>query len=213
MTDPLFINSWNKVITKTSPHINDSAVYKIFWRAHIAVSIISQIQRKDLVIAECGVHLGHLMQTIMHYFKDKKNIELHLFDTFRGIPLEQIEKNESLAHWHNKNNYKGDYYKTTKNFFKEFKEVKFHKGKIPDTLAKFNNSHVDFVSIDMNIVAPEKAALEFFWPKIRFGGAVLIDDYGFQKHTTQQIMYDDFFSRHGIIPMQLPTGQAVVFKN
>jgi tetratricopeptide (TPR) repeat protein len=214
MADPFFIESWNKVISKTSPHITDPAVYKVFWRAHIAVSIISQIQRKKLVIVECGVHHGHLMQTVMHYFDNakEKEIDLHLFDTFRGIPPEQINNNESIAHWHNKNSYIGDYFDITKSFFSDFSKVKFYRGKVPDTLANFKENYIDFLSLDMNIVAPEKKALEFFWPKIKQGGALLIDDYGFQNHTTQQVMYDKFFSKNGILPMQLPTGQAVVFK-
>jgi len=216
MEDPLFVRAWNRTLHDVRDLIKDAAVTKIFWRTHVAISLISQIREKTdpFKYVECGIHLGFLSRMVINYFELRDpefRIEMNLFDTFAGIPQTQIRPDEPLAHWHNENNYAGDVKERVVSLFPADRTT-FHIGMVPDTLSGFKGDRVDFISLDMNIVEPEKAALEFFWPKLRPGGILLIDDYGFQKHTSQRNFYDRFFDASGAIPLQLPTGQAIVMK-
>ena len=56
----------------------------------------------------------------------------------------------------------------------------------------FDSDKVAYLSIDMNSTIPEIAAAEYFWPKMVNGGVMILDDYGFSKHTNQKIAFDNF---------------------
>lgn len=212
-----FVSSFNHSICKLEPYLKDPNVKKIFWRAHTLCSLATQIAvgRKEISFVECGTHLGLMVQTLLHFFRIKKSackIKSTLFDTWDGIPENQIQKEETPAHWHNQNNYTNDSFPFIQQMLAEFEDVHLVRGQVPETLTLFPNRSLDILHLDMNIVYPEAAALRFFWPKIRRGGFLLIDDYGFSGHTLQRKFYDEFFSVNEVIPCQLPTGQAVVFK-
>lgn len=212
-----FVASFNLAIGKIEPYLKDPNVKKIFWRAHTLCSLATQIAagRDEIKFVECGTHLGLMVQTLLNFFRIKKplcKVKSTLFDTWDGIPEQQIQKEEVPAYWHNKYNYTVDSFPFIQQMLSEFEEIQFVRGQVPDTLTSFSNQSLDILHLDMNIVYPEAAALSFFWPKIKRGGFLLIDDYGFSGHTLQRKFYDEFFAVNEVIPCQLPTGQAVVFK-
>ena len=50
------------------------------------------------------------------------------------------------------------------------------RGKVPNTLAAFPaDRRVSYLSIDLNIVLPEIAAMEFFWDKLSPGALVVLE--------------------------------------
>jgi hypothetical protein len=56
------------------------------------------------------------------------------------------------------------------------------RGTVPQTLAAFPEGRkVAYLSLDMNIVVPEIAAIEFFWDRLVLGAVVLLDDYGWRR--------------------------------
>ena len=83
------------------------------------------------------------------------------------------------------------------------------RGTVPETLSKkFSNISPSFLHIDMNIEYPERKALEFYVPQMGIGSVVLLDDYGFAKHSKQRHSQDKFFEKLGKQPTQIPTGQT-----
>jgi hypothetical protein len=64
----------------------------------------------------------------------------------------------------------------------------------------------------MNCAAPEKAALEFFYPKLVSGGVVVFDDYGHRGHDLQKQLADSVAARYGNTILTLPTGQGFLIK-
>ena len=64
----------------------------------------------------------------------------------------------------------------------------------------------------MNHSAPERAALEFFWPKMVSGGLIILDDYAFPDRDTQQRSADEFADIVGTKILTLPTGQGLLIK-
>ena len=71
---------------------------------------------------------------------------------------------------------------------------------------------IAYLSLDMNIAAPERAALEHFWPKLVSGGVIVLDDYGWAAHVEQKATIDEFAAARGIQVCCLPTGQGLIIK-
>jgi predicted O-methyltransferase YrrM len=72
---------------------------------------------------------------------------------------------------------------------------------------------VAYLSIDMNIAYPERAAIEHFWPRIVPGGVVVLDDYAFAGYDEQRRSMDEFARHAGVPILTLPTGQGLLIKS
>lgn len=103
---------------------------------------------------------------------------------------------------------------TTIDNLEEFSAVTvFNKGYIPDLFTKSDNpEEVVWLHIDLNAAAPTRDSLEFFYSKIMPGGIILFDDYGSHDHRETKKIVDSFFRIKQVNLLQLPTGQALVFK-
>jgi len=86
------------------------------------------------------------------------------------------------------------------------------QGIIPGTLSQVTAEKVSYLSIDMNCVAPEIAAAEFFWDKLVSGAVMVLDDYGFELHEPQKRAFDAFAEKRGVQVLSMPTGQGLIFK-
>ena len=132
-----------------------------------------------------------------------------LFDTYDGIPAEQIttrERERAALHKY------VDCYDAAKADFAPFPNAKLVRGRVPDSLDTVDIDRVAYLSIDMNIEKPERAAIEFFWPKISTGGVVVLDDYGFGGYEAQHDSMDEFAAKVGTSILTLPTGQGLIIK-
>ena len=90
--------------------------------------------------------------------------------------------------------------------------VEIIKGAVPDTLKQVNCRQVCFLSIDMNCVQPELAALDFFWDKLVSGGMIILDDYGYPGCIEQKNAHDSFTKTKGVMVLSLPTCQGLIIK-
>jgi hypothetical protein len=205
-----FVKVWNEVMEELRPLANDKNIQKIFWRAHVADSLFKNSFFPGARYIECGTHLGVISRVIFKLNKEK-SFEKILFDTWNGIPEEQIGSDEPLGRWHNENNYTNSVFQDISHYFRKFRDIEIIKGVVPDTLAEnHRNPPPRFLHIDMNVEYPERKALEFFVPTMTSGSVVLLDDYGFAHHTRQRLMADNFFRGLSKTPVQVPTGQAFV---
>lgn len=189
----------------------------ISWRAHVAASLATFCKDLGSTFVECGVNIGILTGSILKLL-DKTGYgqleNIYLFDTFTNIPEDQFdEKSEPLGRWHNTNNYTEDLYDYVKGQFSKHDLVKVIQGRVPEILEQYQHiKDVSYLSLDMNIVYPEKAAMEFFWDRMVKGGIVLLDDYGYANHEEQQKYFDQFCRERNTVPVQIPTGQAFIIK-
>ena len=185
------------------------------WIVHVALWAAGHAARLDGDFVECGVNTGMLSLAICDYlgFADLAR-EFWLFDTFAGIPPHQMTDTErdGIGGWHNKHSYV-ECYEAVARSFAPFPNARLVRGEVPATLARFPPDRgVAYLSIDMNIVLPEIAALEFFWPKLVPGAVVLLDDYGWATHRAQKAGMDAFAARQGCGILSLPTGQGILLK-
>ena len=163
---------------------------------------------------ECGVNTGICSLAVMKYCDfNKSNKKFYLFDTWEGIPMDQFtqdEKNIGLDQAH-----AGSYdscFDQVKANFMPFPNAVLVKGRVPETLSQVNIEKVAYIAIDMNAVAPEIAAAEYFWPKMVSGAVMVLDDYGWLHHVHQKVAFDKFAEERGVKILNLPTGQGILIK-
>ena len=125
--------------------------------------------------------------------------------------MTEAERN-GIASWHNRESYE-ECFATVQANFAPWPRCRLVRGIVSETLVAFpDDRRVAYLSIDMNIVMPEIAAIEFFWDRMTPGGIVLLDDYGWSTHLAQKAAFDDFAARHGVGILSLPTGQGIMIR-
>lgn len=184
------------------------------WRVHIACWAARHAVHLPGDLVECGVHTGSLSLAICKYIDfNSTGKGFYLFDTFAGIPHEQMaEEERPFRIEENQMYYAHDSFETAQKNFEPYPKVRLIRGRVPDTLATVEIVAVSYLSLDMNIAAPEVAALEFFWPKLSVGAIVLLDDYGWTHYRPQKVALDKFAAKQDVEIATLPTGQGLLIK-
>jgi O-methyltransferase len=136
----------------------------------------------------------------------------YLFDTFHGIPPGQMSDRERPARAKdNAEKYPECHAVALKNF-SPYPRAKLVRGTVPETLSTVSVERVAYLSIDMNIHYPERAAIEYFWPKLSPGAFVVLDDYAWRGHEEQKDSLDEFARSVRVEILTLPTGQGLIVK-
>ena len=185
---------------------------QVHWRVHVLFWAATRAVNLEGDFVECGVNRGGFARSIIEYidFERITGKKYYLLDTFEGL-LEQYISDEERKYGVDDYKY-ADCYDVVKKTFERFENVVIIKGPVPDTLEQVTSEKVSFLSIDMNCVAPEIAAAEFFWDKLVSGAAIILDDYGWAKHIMQKRAFDEFAKRKGVPILSLPTGQGLILK-
>jgi O-methyltransferase len=191
-------------------HVDD-----IRWHLHVALWAASHAARLDGDFVECGVNTGMLSTAICEWLDfDRLGKEFWLFDTFSGIPDQQMTEAEraDIGGWHNRESY-AECYALAQANFAPWSRCHLISGVVPESLAAFpEGRRVAYLSLDMNIVKPEIEAINFFWNRLLPGAVVLLDDYGWSSHKAQQHAFDAFAAEQGTTILHLPTGQGVMIR-
>ena len=137
----------------------------------------------------------------------------YLFDTFCGLPAEQISvEEEVLGRQEESDRHYSECFDIAQRNFASYPKAVLVRGKVPDSFASVTIKQVCYLSIDMNIVEPEIAAIEYFWDKLSPGAPVILDDYGWSAYLLQKEAMDRFAERKGVAILTLPTGQGLLLK-
>jgi hypothetical protein len=182
-------------------------VHVLCWAAHHAAQLAG-----DFV--ECGVNTGIFSLAVAHYVDlNRTGKSLYLFDTFAGIPTDQINDRERGLNREGENrSYYEECFETTRKNFAPYPRAVLVRGKVPDTLSLVKIDRVCYLSIDMNIVLPEIAAIRHFWDRLSPGAPVILDDYGWLGYAPQKEAMDEFAAGKGCKILTLPTGQGLLLK-
>lgn len=172
----------------------------------------SAYQCKDLEgdFVECGVNKGGMARAAIHYtdMTPQSKRKFYLLDTYEGTPVHFLNEKERKTH-----NVYEECYTDVKNNFKDFSNVIIVRGEVPGTLEHVKSDKIAFISLDMNCVAPEIEAANYFWDKLSIGGIIVLDDYNNIGHERQKEAFDEFCSLKNMKVMSLPTGQGLIIKN
>jgi hypothetical protein len=186
----------------------------IEWRIHICCWAAWHAKQLPGDFVECGTNTGIMSLAVANFINfNATGKSFFLFDTFCGIPDDQILPEERLLGRadHNKALYEECYERASRNFA-SFPKARLVRGKVPDSLLSVQIDRVCYLCLDMNIVAPEMAAIEHFWDKLVPGAPVILDDYGWLDYGKQKEAMDAFAARKGVKIANLPTGQGLLLK-
>ena len=181
-------------------------VYTCCWAAAHAAHLAG-----DFV--ECGVNTGATSVAICNYIDfNVTGKSFFLFDTYEGIPETQMTETERPGRLAKQSAIYEDCYDQARRNFEPFPKAQLVRGEVPGTLDKVEIDRVCYLHLDMNIAYPERAALEYFWPKLSSGAPVVLDDYGWREFREQKLAIDDLVGPLGVSVMTLPTGQGLLLK-
>lgn len=183
------------------------------WRVHVGLWAASHARRLPGDFVECGVNRGFLSAAVMAHLQwEKVDKQFYLFDTFAGLDKAQLSPEEVQSIWKTFSTIYPDCFAEAQKTFQRYPNARLVRGSVPDTLATVPIERVAYLSIDMNCVKPEVAALDYFWPKLVTGAVVLLDDYGHRGHERQKEAIDRLMASKGIGVLTLPTGQGMIVK-
>lgn len=173
----------------------------IRWRAHMCCWAATRALQLEGDFVECGVWYGILSRTIAEYtsFASQQR-NFYLVDTFGSLDTPGLDQ------------YNRDVYDIVQRRFSGFPNVHLVRGKVPEILPAIPSRRIAYLSIDMNGVEPERAALGYFYDKVVTGGVIYLDDYGWKGFEGQKEMMDGFFADKPEKILQTPSGQGVVIK-
>lgn len=186
----------------------------VHWRVHTILWAANQCMQVEGDFVECGTNKGGFARAIVDYIDlSKANKNFYLLDTFEGLKDELLTDKEIAAgkKEHFEHVY-GDCYAEVVQTFAEFPLVKIIKGTVPETLPQVASHKIAFLSIDMNCIAPEIAAMNYFWDKISKGGIIVLDDYAYVTCDLQYEAHNAWAAEKGIKILTLPTGQGLIVK-
>lgn len=153
-------------------------------------------------MAELGVYRGDFAWQMNELFPGRK---LYLFDTFAGFSHQDVETEERMGGSH-----------VTVNDFADAREedvlarmphreqVVVMKGRFPETAVGLEERFA-LVSMDVDLFAPTLAGLEYFFPRLHSGGAILLHDYNSRQFAGVKKAVEAYEEKHGVLPL-IPLG-------
>ncbi len=182
-------------------------------RLYVLYSLARQATALPGVWYECGVYRGGsamMLSRLLAGSDDPPGRELHLFDTFEGMPETDARRDIHR---------KGDFADTSLEGVRARVggsspgpgRVMYHRGVIPETFAGLEDHSIALSHIDIDIYNSIIDSCEFIYPRMEAGGFMVFDDYGFPSCPGARAAVDEFFADKPEVPLVLPTGQAIVF--
>lgn len=173
---------------------------------------LSALQHQNNIrgsVAECGVYRGWFASIINECYPDEK---LWLFDTFSGFDNRDVEIDTKQA----KDAIEEglfDRFNVTSEAIVELRcmhreNLVFCKGYVPETFVNVD-SQFCFVNLDMDLYAPQLAALRFFSKKMVKGGVILVHDYYNEIFTGTAKAVDEFCEEMDVIKHPIGDGLSI----
>ncbi len=186
----------------------------VHWRVHTVLWAATQCMRVEGDFVECGTNKGGFARAILEYVDlGKAGKNFFLLDTFEGL-VDSLLSDAEKKNWkkeHAEQVYSECYDEVIKTF-SPYPFVNIIKGVVPETLSRVTSDKIAFLSVDMNCVAPEIAAMDFFWDKLSVGAMVVLDDYAYVTCNLQYEAHNEWAKKKGIKILSLPTGQGLIVK-
>ena len=146
-------------------------------------------------VAELGVYKGDFSLVLHRCFPERK---LYLFDTFEGFCDSDLQVENANSFSSSSSNEFAD---TSAEYvlkrFDDLSNIVIKQGYFPDTAAGLEDERFAFVSLDADLYAPTLAGLEFFYPRLSPGGAILLHDYGSKRFAGVFQAVTDYEKKHG----------------
>jgi hypothetical protein len=162
--------------------------------------------------ADCGVRYGKSSFFLLHGLGDASRGH-YLFDSFEGLsePSAEDELSTDLV----KDWQRGDLAVSetqVRTFLKSFDNCHYLKGWIPERFEAVTDKRFAMVHVDVDLYEPTRDCYQFFYERLVPGGLIICDDYGSSRCPGATRAIDEFMADKTEAVLQLPTGQALVYK-
>ena len=148
---------------------------------------------------ECGVYKGGSAYVIKEAMaKNGINATLRLFDTFCGIPIEKCDfkidkfSEFGIPRFHDTS------LAQVKLYLKDFKNITYHVGLLPDSFNTIEKEDLAFVHIDLDLYQSYRDVLAYTYPLMVKGGVYFLDDYRQDSCPGATKAVDEFLLSHNI---------------
>lgn len=161
-------------------------------------------------IAELGVFKGN-SAFLLAKFASRINTQCYLFDTFEGFDNRDFSGNE-------KKRFEQDFSGTSLSEVKELvgeENAVYVQGFFPDSVQQTGDTgELILAHIDCDLEMPFRAALQYFYPRLKQGGFLIMHDYSSLYWPGAKNAIDEFFADKPefIIPIPDKSGTCVVRK-
>jgi len=186
-------------------------------RHYILNCLLKTIDFTEGDACEAGCFRGlSAYQVAYHLRYSKEKVFFHIFDSFEGLSeIQEVDKAKDREHdpVRLKQQFACPLEVVMKNLG-EFDFIKYYKGWIPDRFNEVVDQLFSFVHIDVDLYQPIYDSLEFFYPRLKKNGIILIDDYGYTQFPGAKKAVDEFrdFLKNDLF-LPLVSGQAVIVKH
>jgi hypothetical protein len=178
-------------------------------RCYLLIELARYARHLPGDFAECGVWNGGTALLLARTLKNTANKKLYLFDSFRGLPRLDREKDP----WFCEGQYRAESVEEVKALLSDFQSiVDIRCGWIPETFRGLEERRYAFAHIDVDIYQSNLDCCAYFYPRLVPGGVLLFDEYCFAAARGEKEAVDEFFADKPERPIALPTGQAIVLK-
>jgi len=156
-------------------------------------------------VAECGVFTGSTAYQICSLLRPTDTYVG--LDSFEGLPARGIK--DATANFPEGSS-KGEFMASKENVAAILSSSKANvslcQGWIPQVLSTLPEKEYHFIHLDVDLYEPTLGSLEYFYPKMKKGGIIICDDYGFTAWPGAKKALEKF----NMPFISLPTGQAVI---
>lgn len=191
------------IFTQISPHtlVDKPRCFMLYQVLQHALSVSGDM-------AEVGVYKGGTARLLGLVAQKKgSNKEISIFDTFSGMPVTDPTKD-----MHREGDFSDVVLAQVKTLLADLPNVKIYPGFFPESAGAIEQKTFSFVHVDVDIYQSVLDCCKFFYPRLRSGGVMVFDDYGFRSCPGAKMAVDEFFSGTKERPIYLSTGQAMVIK-
>ena len=180
-------------------------LHGILWRIATIIWAAENGLKLEGDFVECGCYKGTTAKVVFDYFNfsNIKNKEYYLYDLF---------KHEDTFTHHSMPEHSETLYHEVKKLFKNKKNVKITKGKLPETLSINCPEKISFLHLDLNNAVAEIDTLEILFNKMVSGSILILDDFGWGAYHDQCKLELEWFTNKGYSVLEIPTGQGIVIK-
>lgn len=199
--------------------VTPETVDSLMWRHwHICYAVRHAVMKTKMsrfVAVECGAMDGlTALYTCRELAYQKsigaiKEFEVALYDSWSPMrenelmasEIQQVGKFSTL-----------NVERVKKNLHAYADSVTLHPGFIPESLTKDPGpDEIGYLHIDLNAALPSVASLEHFFPRLKPGGLVIFDDYGWSGYEDTRRQVNAFFKGKPGVILPLATGQAIYY--
>lgn len=164
-------------------------------------------------LAELGTYRGDFAWQMNERFPSRT---LYLFDTFTGFDARDVSDEQRVSATSARSrDFSGTSAEDVLARMPYDQSVVIRKGYFPETTEGLDDECFALVSIDVDLYAPTLSGLEFFWPRMSPGGAILLHDYNSLQFDGVRKAVHAFEAEHGPLPL-LPLsdlhGTAVILR-